>query len=111
MTQANDRLDRIEAILLQTATRLDQTAQQQQANTAAITQLTAKVDQLTTRVDGLAAELEASVADLVGVITTLGEQAHEDRQIIRGIQTENHRILEYLFGQQRGGGENGQSGG
>ncbi len=87
------RLDRIEAILLQTA-------EQQQVNTNAITQLTAKVD-------GLADQLQASFADMAATITQLGEEAHEDRQVIRemqtevrGIQTENQRILQYLFGQR-----------
>ncbi len=80
------RLDRIEAILLQTA-------QQQQINTAAITQL--------------ADQLQTSLADMAATITQLGEEAHEDRQVIReiqaevrGIQTENQRILQYLFGQR-----------
>ncbi len=92
-TNQPDRLDRIEAILLQTATRLDQVATQQQVNTDAIARLTLQV--------------EASIGDLAATITQLGVEAHEDRQVIRemqtevrGIQTENQRILQYLFGQQ-----------
>ncbi|MGI2908599.1 hypothetical protein [Tolypothrix sp. VBCCA 56010] len=46
-----DRLDKIEALLLLTATRLNQVAQQQQINTDAIAQLTQKVDNLTTSVE------------------------------------------------------------
>jgi hypothetical protein len=38
----SNRLDRIEAILEQTVTRLDRFAKQQQINTAAIAQLTAQ---------------------------------------------------------------------
>ncbi len=52
-------------------------------------------------------QLQASVSDLAATITQLGVEAHEDRQIIRemqtevrGIQTENQRILQHLFGQQ-----------
>jgi hypothetical protein len=44
---------------------------------------------------------------MAATITQLGEEAHEDRQVIReiqaevrGIQTENQRILQYLFGQR-----------
>ncbi|MBW4605700.1 MAG: hypothetical protein KME22_00375 [Hassallia sp. WJT32-NPBG1] len=87
------RLDRIEAILLQTATRLDQVAQQQQTNTSAITQLTerqqtntdaiaqlteqqkantAAIAQLTERVDQgferMQQQLESNISDLVGII-------------------------------------------
>lgn len=66
------RLDRIEAILLQTATRLDQVAQQQQTNTDAIAQLTNRIDQLTERVDqGFERSqqlLETNISDLVGII-------------------------------------------
>jgi hypothetical protein len=73
------RLDRIEAILLQTATRLDQVALQQQTNTDAITQLTeqqkvntAAIAQLTERVDQgferMQQQLETNISDLVGII-------------------------------------------
>jgi dsDNA-specific endonuclease/ATPase MutS2 len=108
MTQSSEsRLDRIENILLSTATRLDQVAQQQQANTEAITQLTQRMEQ------GFAEsrrQLEETASYLVGVIGDFVEelqedrsQAEQDRAIIRGLQTENQRILEYLFGQQQGG--------
>jgi ABC-type transporter Mla subunit MlaD len=75
MTNSNppqDRLDRIEAILLQTATRLDQVASQQQTNTHAIAQLTNRIDQLTEQVDqGFERSrqlLETNISDLVGII-------------------------------------------
>jgi ABC-type transporter Mla subunit MlaD len=110
VTQSTEnRLDRIENILLSTATRLDQVSQQQQANTEAIAQLTQQVER------GFAEsrrQLEESASYLVGVIGGFVEelqedrsQAEEDRKIIRGLQTENHRILEYLFGERQGGGE------
>ena len=118
-----NRLNQIEAILLQTAqqqqtntTAIAQLTLTQQVNTTAIAQLTeqqrqmqAAITQLTAKVDGLSEQLEASFADIAVTITRLGEEAHEDRQLIKGIQLENRRILEYLFGQQRGGGENGQA--
>ena len=73
------KLDQIESILLKTA-------QQQQVNTEAIARLTG--------------QLEASLADMASTIAQLGVEAHEDRQVIRGIQTENQRILQYLFGER-----------
>jgi methyl-accepting chemotaxis protein len=113
MTQDQpSRLDRIEAILLQTATRLDQVATQQQVNTDALGNVTTKLDQLTTKVDGLTEEVDS----LRDIVLHAVNNAEADRQLIvemqtevRGIQTENKRILEYLFGQQRRNGENGQT--
>ena len=46
MTNQPNRLDLIEALLLKTAQRLDQVAEQQAANTQAIQSLTADVDVL-----------------------------------------------------------------
>jgi septal ring factor EnvC (AmiA/AmiB activator) len=67
-----DRLDRIETILLQTAKSLDQVALQQQTNTDAIAQLTIRIDQLTEQVDRgferSQQQLEANISDLVGII-------------------------------------------
>jgi dsDNA-specific endonuclease/ATPase MutS2 len=116
MTQSSEsRLDRIENILLSTTTRLDQVSQQQQVNTEAIAQLTTRMEQgfVESR-----RQLEETASYLVGVIGDFVEklqqdrsQAEQDRAIIRemqtevrGLQTENQRILQYLFG-QRGEGE------
>ncbi|WP_017314168.1 hypothetical protein [Mastigocladopsis repens] len=106
-TSQPNRLDRIEAILLQTATRLDQVATQQQVNTDAIAQLEVTVEQNSTAISQLGQQLEASISHLVGVIGDFVEESQQDRVIIRelqsevrGIQTENQRILQYLFGQQ-----------
>ncbi|GAA6621343.1 hypothetical protein [Scytonema sp. NUACC26] len=109
MTNAEqpNRLALIEALLLQTV-------QQQQANTAAITQLTqqqqnntATISQLAQQQAELKQELQDSISHLVSVIGNFVEEAHQDRAIIRelqsevrGIQTENQRILQYLFGRQ-----------
>ncbi|MEH2067859.1 MAG: hypothetical protein V7K47_06785 [Nostoc sp.] len=91
--QQPSRLDRIEALLLQTAV-------QQQANTQAISRLE-------TNQEALQQQLEASISHLVGLIGDFVEEAQQDRAVIRelqsevrGIQTENQRILQYLFGQQ-----------
>ncbi len=77
-----DRLDRIEAILLQTA-------QQQQVNTSALAQLTAKVDGLTEEVDSLRDIVMHSI-----------QNAESDRSVF---QAEIRRIWEYLFRQSGNG--------
>ncbi|MEI2582369.1 hypothetical protein [Scytonema sp. PRP1] len=84
MTQdgRQDRLDRIEAILLQTA-------QQQQVNTSALAQLTAKVDGLTEEVDSLRDIVMHSI-----------QNAESDRTLF---QAEIRRIWEYLLGQSGNG--------
>lgn len=98
MTQDQpSRLDRIERIL-------DQVAQQQLSNTAAIAHLTEQQAELKQ-------ELEDSINHLVGVIGDFVEQAHSsqeqaerDRQVF---QAEIQRIWEYLLRQSG----NGRSGG
>ena len=81
------RLDRIEAILLQVA-------QQQQTNTTAIGQLTVKVDGLTEEVDSLREIVLQSV-----------HNAEVDRE---AFQAEIRRIWEYLLRQSGNGrGEQG----
>jgi hypothetical protein len=88
MTQdgQQNRLDQIEAILLQTA-------QQQQTNTTALAQLTAKVDGLTEEVDSLRDIVMHSI-----------ENAERDREVF---QAEIRRIWEYLLG--RSGNGRGES--
>ena len=109
MTQTSDRLDRIEQILAQVAeqqkstnTTLAQIAEQQKSNTAAIGQLTQKV----TYLDG---DAQASAADFAHRIVELWEEAErdrkkadEDRAFMRGLQTENRRILDYLYNRNGG---------
>ena len=105
-----DRLDRIERILETTASRLDQVAEQQKINTTAIAQLEASVngvaEQLKINTAAIAqvnVQLEASVSDLVRLFLESIEEAEADREAIRemqlevrGLQSENRRILEYL---------------
>ncbi|MBA3923698.1 MAG: hypothetical protein H0X31_19200 [Nostocaceae cyanobacterium] len=104
-----DRLDRIERILETMASGLNQVAEQQKINTTAI----AKVN----------AQLEASVSDLVRLFLESIEEAEADRAAIRemqveaeadrvairemqsevrGLQSENRRILEYLSSRNGG---------
>jgi len=90
-----DRLDRIERILETTASRLDQVAEQQKINTTAIAQVNV--------------QLEASVSDLVRLFLESIEEAEADREAIRemqlevrGLQSENRRILEYLSSRNGG---------
>ncbi|MBW4608329.1 MAG: hypothetical protein KME22_14215 [Hassallia sp. WJT32-NPBG1] len=77
-----DRLDRIEAILLTTAT-------QQQTNTFVLGEVATKLDQLTSRVDQVAAE----VANLNDILMASIEIAETDRQTF---QAEIRRVWEYL---------------
>jgi hypothetical protein len=98
MTQdgRQDRLDRIEAILLQTA-------QQQQTNTTALAQLTLTqhsytqaLAQLTAKVDGLTSEVDS----LRDIVMHSIQNAESDRTLF---QTEIRRIWEYLFRQSGNG--------
>jgi hypothetical protein len=100
--RSGDRLDRIEAILLQVA-------QQQQTNTTAIAQLRQASQQNVDAIAETRQQLEDSITHLVGLIGDFVEEGQQDRAVIRelqseirGIQTENQRILQYLFGQQGG---------
>lgn len=101
---------------------LYQTVQLSVQNTdRAITQLTQQFEQLTSRFDGLVIETgrilnqlaerqtqtEAAVESLADAVTRLTQNAEADRAVmremqsdIRGLQTENRQILQYLFGQQ-----------
>ncbi|BAY50595.1 hypothetical protein SAMD00079811_82240 (plasmid) [Scytonema sp. HK-05] len=91
-----NRLDQIEAILLQTAqqqqtntTAIAQLTEQQQTNTTAIAQLTAKVDGLTEEVDSLRDIVMHSI-----------QNAESDREVF---QAEIRRIWEYLLGRSGNG--------
>lgn len=89
-----DRLDRIEEILLQTATRLDQVADQQQTNTVAIAVVTEQQKTNTQAINRLSEEIQAFVAIQEAII----ENAENDRVTF---QAEIKRIWEYLL--QEGG--------
>ncbi len=105
-----DRLDRIEAILLQTAQQqqvntsaLAQLTEQQQTNTMAIAQLTLTqhsytqaLAQLTAKVDGLTEEVDS----LRDIVMHSIQNAESDRTLF---QAEIRRIWEYLFRQSGNG--------
>lgn len=87
--------------------------------------LTNRVDQLTDQVDRLAEQVDrlaegqqvtqSNVSQLAVLMVQFAQNAEADRAIVRGlqeqvtgIQTENRRILDYLFGQQRNGNGGGE---
>ena len=92
-----------------TNSTLAQIAEQQKSNTAAIGQLTQKVNHLDE-------DAQASAADFAHRIVELWEEAErdrakadqdrakadEDRAFMRGLQTENRRILDYLINRNGG---------
>ncbi len=65
--------------------------------------LTERLDRLTERVD----RTTVNVDNLAAMMVRFAEDAAADRATIRGLQTENRQILEYLFGQQRNGNGGG----
>jgi uncharacterized coiled-coil DUF342 family protein len=99
MTQANEnnsRLDRIEALVLQLATANLQ-------HSAAITRHDEEFSRINNAIEQLTTETRASINDLVNMIGTLGQNAdrhwesiQEMQAEVRGLQTENRRILERL---------------
>ncbi len=91
-----DRLDRLEALsetilfaIQQQGQQIRQLAEQQQQTQAGLT---------------------TTIADIVSMIGNLTREGNEDRRAIRelqsevrGLQSENRRILDYLLNQQGGG--------
>jgi hypothetical protein len=93
---SESKLDRIENILLSAATRLDQVSQQQAS---------VKPIDIGQGATESMRQIEKAVSHLIGAIGDFmredRSQAKEDRAIIRGLQSENQRILEYLFRQKQ----------
>jgi len=95
-----------------------------EANSTQINQLTGSVNALarsvdemrstlSERFDHLEHQITGLASETVGWFTGVVEQAAADRAVmtqmqseVRGLQTENHRILEYLQDQRRGEGSN-----
>jgi methyl-accepting chemotaxis protein len=74
--------------------------------TTEVNRLTLRVNQVTERVDQLTENQEvtqANVNQLVDLMVQFAQNAEADRSIIRGIQTENQRILLHLFGEENNG--------
>lgn len=79
------------------------TARMAERNSESINRLVERMSQATSNVDRLAvAQLNAEerLDQLTALMTRFVENAEGDRAVMRGIQTENQRILQYLFGQQ-----------
>ncbi len=128
--QLSTKVDQLTTSQDRTQSQLDQLTGRVDQLTGRVDQLSSRVDefvfqsqrifnQLATvaeRADGRSERLEAIVIRLDRNYeeqksqfrefqVTTNAQAEQDRTIIRGLQTENQRILQYLFGQQQGGGE------
>lgn len=70
--------------------------------TTEVNRLTLRVNQLTERVDRLTENQEVTQGNVNQLTTLMVQFAHNaeaDRAIIRGIQTENQRILRHIFGE------------
>jgi hypothetical protein len=101
----------LQQITQQNAAAITDLQQITQQNAAAITDLQQLTQQNAAAIADLSQNFEASVAELVSWIGEFAEEGQRDREVIReiqnevrGIQTENQRILQYLFGQQGGEG-------
>lgn len=91
--QQPSRLDFIESILLQTATGLNQVAQQQQVNTTAIAQVTTSVSRLTLKVE----QLTKDVSSLTKFVMLFIQNAETYRKVF---QVKSRRVWAYLLQQQ-----------
>lgn len=96
LNQMEDEMETIKELLISTARMAER-------NSESINRLVERMSQATSNVDRLAvAQLNAEerLDQLTALMTRFVENAEADRVVIRGIQTENQRILQYLFGQQ-----------
>jgi ABC-type transporter Mla subunit MlaD len=113
MTQSNDRLDRIEATLERVSQQLDnqvvvnaelrQSTQELRQTTSSLAQTTSSLAQTTVALTDAVNVLMTSVTSLTGVVSqhqqnfvVITEQMQEMQSEIRGLQTENRRILDIL---------------
>lgn len=96
LNQMEDEMETIKELLISTARMAER-------NSESINRLVEGMSQATSNVDRLAvAQLNAEerLDQLTALMTRFVENAEADRAVVRGIQTENQRILQYLFGQQ-----------
>jgi response regulator of citrate/malate metabolism len=105
----SERLDQIEAILLENTRQMAslfeaQTRTQQQIDGLREAQARnqEQIEANTAAIADTNRELRASIEDLVNVGTTTFELASENAIFIRGLQVENRRILRELRDQRRG---------
>lgn len=98
LNQMEDEMETIKELLISTARMAER-------NSESINRLVERMSEATSNVDRLAvAQLnsEERLDQLTALMTRFVENAEADRAVVRGIQTENQRILQYLFGQQEG---------
>ena len=98
-----ERLNRMEDEMETIKELLISTARMAERNSESINRLVERMSEATSNVDRLAvAQLNAEerLDQLTALMTRFVENAEADRAVVRGIQTENQRILQYLFGQQ-----------
>ncbi|MDZ7969720.1 MAG: hypothetical protein RM368_33055 [Nostoc sp. DedSLP03] len=96
LNQIEDEMETIKELLISTARMAER-------NSESINRLVERMSQATSNLDRLAvAQLNAEerLDQLTTLMTRFVENAEADRAVVRGIQTENQRILQYLFGQQ-----------
>ena len=98
-----ERLNRMEDEMETIKELLISTARMAERNSESINRLVEGMSEATSNVDRLAvAQLNAEerLDQLTALMTRFVENAEADRAVVRGIQTENQRIIQYLFGQQ-----------
>jgi len=97
-----ERLNRMEDEMETIKELLISTARMAERNSESINRLVERMSEATSNVDRLAvAQLNAEERlDQLTALMTRFENAEADRAVVRGIQTENQRIIQYLFGQQ-----------
>ena len=108
-SNGNSRLDRIEQNLeqlTQTVNQLAGAAQSAlmlaQTNREALTQTERMISRNTSAISRLDERMEQFITQAEEDrrrMDLMLQQAEEDRRIMRGIQTENRRILDHLFGE------------
>jgi len=91
-----ERLDQIEDEMENIKQILGVAARMAERNSQSIDRLTDRLDRLTSTVDRLA----VSQLNTEETMNRFIQNAEADRALMRGIQTENQRILQYLFGEQ-----------
>ncbi len=101
-SNGNTRLDRIEQNLEQLTQTVNQLAGAAQTNREALAQTERMISRNTAAISRLDERMEQFINQAEEDrrrMDLMLQQADEDRRIMRGIQTENRRILDHLFGE------------
>lgn len=91
------RLDQIERLMATAARNLNENTRQINENTQGLASLRASQQQT----DEHMRRLSDIFVDTIRVIGQMQSEIQEIRTEIRGLQRENQRILDYLFGERR----------